>query len=300
MNKASLAIRHRRLLSAAAGALLSGAVGAMAQEPVIVTGDELTGHDGWQSELKVYAWGKSVDGTSNGSDIDLDFLDDVLDLLEGAFMISYEGGTGRFLTFGAYEYTKIGDNNSKVGGTINVPIGDLPGSPTVPVDISTRADVTDTQHIFEAGVGYKLIDGESFDLALHGGGRYYDFKVRLKFDRLTVTLPPPIGERQLENQTFVSEDQWWQPFVGARFTAQVGERWRLRGRADYGYNGGSKYDNNETWMAELMLDWRFNDWGAVEIGYRYSEVDYDNGSTSSPFSYDMTEDGPLLGLIIHF
>jgi len=288
-----------RSLLASAVALLTCTLGAAAQEPVIVTGDELVGHDEWHSELTLYAWGKSVDGTSNGTDIDLDFWDDLLDLLEGAFMISYEGGQGRLLTFAAYEYTKIGDNGN-ISGTINVPISDRPGAPTLPADVNVRADVTDTQHMFEAGAGYVVYDGDSFDLALHGGVRYYDFEVRLKFDRLTVTLPPPIGERELDNRKLTSEDQWWQPFVGARFSSDLGKRWRLRGRADYGYWGSSKYDNNETWMAELMLDWRFNEWGAVTLGYRYSEIDYDNGSTSSPFTYDMTEEGPLLGLIIHF
>jgi hypothetical protein len=291
--------RSSRTLVASAVALLSYTLGATAQEPVIVTGDDLVGDDGWHSEVTLYAWGKSVDGTSNGTDIDLDFWDELLDLLEGAFMISYEGGQGRLLTFASYEYTKIGDNGN-VGGTINVPISDRPGSPTLPADIDARADVTDTQHMFEAGAGYVVFDGDSFDLALHGGVRYYDFDVRLKFDRLTVTLPPPIGERQLDNRKLTSDDQWWQPFVGARFSSDLGKRWRLRGRADYGYWGGSKYANNETWMAELMLDWRFNDWGAVTLGYRYSEIDYDNGSTSSPFTYDMTEEGPLLGLIINF
>ena len=299
MNITNRRARTPRALMASAVALLSFTLGATAQEPVIVTGDELVGHDDWHSELTLYAWGKSVDGTSSGTKIDLDFWDDLLDLLEGAFMISYEGGQGRLLTFAAYEYTKIGANGN-VGGTVNVPISDRPGSPTVPVDVNARADVTDTQHMFEAGAGYVVLDGENFDLALHGGVRYYDFDVRLKFDRLTVTLPPPIGDRELDNRKLTSDDQWWQPFVGARFSSDLGKRWRLRGRADYGYWGGSKYDNNETWMAELMLDWRFNEWGAVTLGYRYSEIDYDNGSTSSPFTYDMTEEGPLLGLIIHF
>jgi hypothetical protein len=299
MNITTRRARSPRALLASAVALLSFSLGATAQEPVIVTGDELVGHDDWHSELTLYAWGKSVDGTSNGSEIDLDFWDDVLDLLEGAFMIAYEGGQGRLLTFAAYEYNKISANGN-VGGTINVPISDRPGAPTVPADVNARAEVTDTQHMFEAGAGYIVVDGDNFDLALHGGVRYYDFGVGLKFRRVTVTLPPPIGDRDLDNRKLTSDDQWWQPFVGARFSSDLGKRWRLRGRADYGYWGGSKYDNNETWMAELMLDWRFNEWGAVTLGYRYAEVDYDNGSTSSPFTYDMTEEGPLLGLIIHF
>ncbi len=47
------------------------------------------------------------------------------------------------------------------------------------------------------------------------------------------------------------------------------------------------------------MDWRFNDWGAVEFGYRYADIDYDNGSSSGNFTWDMVEEGPRIGVIFH-
>jgi hypothetical protein len=80
------------------------------------------------------------------------------------------------------------------------------------------------------------------------------------------------------------------------YSTQLSDHWPLRLRGDYGY-----YDSDNTnWMAEALVDYRFNDWGALEIGYRYQNIDYDNGSNSGPYSYDMDEYGPLIGLIVHF
>ncbi len=111
-------------------------------------------------------------------------------------------------------------------------------------------------------------------------------------------MPPPIGEVQPENRKTNIADDWWQPFVGARMATRLGENWRLRGRFDYGYGSGG--ESNEMWMAEVRVDWQFNDWGALEFGYRYLVQDYDNGSSSDPYSWDMDEFGPIVGLIIHF
>jgi len=53
-------------------------------------------------------------------------------------------------------------------------------------------------------------------------------------------------------------------------------------------------------MLQAMLDYRLNDWGAVELGYRYQNIDYDNGSNSQPYDYDMEESGPIPGFIFRF
>jgi hypothetical protein len=289
----------KAVISAAAGCLLQVAT-VTAEDademPLIITGDKLV--EGWKYELALYGWAKSIDGTSNSRDVQLDFREDILDMIEGAFMVSFDAEYGRWLGFAAYEYTRIGTDQDDVTGTVDVPIGEGPSGPTVSVPITGDIDVNDPQHMFELGAGYKVVDGDNLDLTLHAGARYYDYNLEVELKSFTAVLPPPIGERELGRRKISSGDTWWQPFVGVRLATHFTENWRLRGRVDYGY--GSSGDSNEMWLAELLVDWRFNHWGALELGYRHVEQDYDNGSSSAPYTWDMTERGPRIGLIIHF
>lgn len=264
--------------------------------PVIATGDELI--PGWKFELAVYGWLQSIDGTSGGNDMDLSFKEDILDMLEGAFMTSLYAEHGRWVGFGAYEYSKIKVDEDDVGGSVDIPIGDGPRGLRVSVPLNGDVEVSAPQHVFELGGGYKVHEGDNFDVILHAGTRYFDHEVTLRIDDLKAVLPPPIGDIDISRQKISEGDAWWQPFVGARFATSFAQNWRLRGRADYGY--GSSGDSNEMWMAELIVDWRFKNWGAVELGYRYAEIDYDNGSSSDHYDWDMTERGPRVGFIFHF
>ena len=84
--------------------------------------------------------------------------------------------------------------------------------------------------------------------------------------------------------------------AGFRFKAALGEHWRVRGRGDW----GREDSDNESWTLEALVDWRFNSWGALEFGYRHREIDFDNGSSSHPYTYDVKERGPIVGFIFHF
>jgi hypothetical protein len=269
-------------------------VGEQQRMPAIVTGDELI--RGWRYEATFYAWAKSIKGSSGGRDLDLRFIEDILDMLDMAAMFSLQAEYGRWLLFGAYEYTRIGVDGEDLEVTAEIPVG--PGGVTIPATLRGSVHATDPQHMLEIGAGYKVLDGENLDVTLHGGVRYYDYNLELKLKNVSATLPPPIGEVELDRRDANIADDWLQPFLGVRFATHLAENWRLRGRFDYGYGSGG--DTNEMWMAEIMVDWRFNDWGALEFGYRYLEQDYDNGSSSDPYYWDMTERGPILGLVAHF
>ena len=69
------------------------------------------GSDRWKSTLSLYAWGMNVDGTSSigpiDSDVDLNFKDDLLDNLAGAFMVHYEAKKNKLTLFGDYLYSDL-------------------------------------------------------------------------------------------------------------------------------------------------------------------------------------------------
>jgi hypothetical protein len=46
--------------------------------------------------------------------------------------------------------------------------------------------------------------------------------------------------------------------------------------------------------------WRFAKWGSAQLGYRWLYMDYETGSGSSRFAYDILNEGLQLGFTVHF
>ena len=251
----------------------------------------LAGEDDWKFEITPYAWAKGVEGTSGGTDLDLDFWDDLADLIDSAGMISVNAEQGRWNFFYSFEYNKISDD-AKIGRTLDYTIP--PAGPTVPIEVGSKVKVVQKQTYMDFGAGYDLFTSDTVDFQLEAGARWFDQDLAIKLGNITVTGP---GGREITldgGQEKVGDD-WWTPFLGGRMVAQVGKHWRLRARGDYGYTDS----DNSFWMLEAMLDYRLNDWGAITLGYRHLDIDFDNDSDSSPYDYDMEESGPVIGFIFH-
>ena len=90
---------------------------------------------------------------------------------------------------------------------------------------------------------------------------------------------------------------WWDPIVGANLSLPLGKQFSLNVRGDI---GGFGVGSDLTWQAFPYLDWRFAKWGSVQLGYRWLYMDYETGSGGSQFKYDMLNQGPQLGLTVHF
>jgi len=87
-------------------------------------------------------------------------------------------------------------------------------------------------------------------------------------------------------------------FLGGRMSAALSENWTFIGRADYGVGSG---DTNRIWNLSAMFDYRFKNWGSAFFGYKYMNYDYDNGIRGlEHYAYDATQQGPLIGLAIHW
>ncbi len=249
------------------------------------------GGEGWHYELTVYAWAKSIDGTSGDVDLDLDFLDDIWDMLDGAFMTSFEAEYGVVSLFGQFEWAKI-SGDARIGRDFDYTIP--PIGPTVPVNVGAKVEAEEDQYAAEIGAGYTVAETPSTRWQILGGAKWFNNDLSGKLKDVTVTGPGG-GEFPLDGAKISQDEDWWHPFVGLRVATQLTDSWRLRVRGDYGY----LESDNTSWMLEALVDWRFNDWGALEFGYRHLDIDYESGSNSSPYSYDVEESGPRLGLIVH-
>ncbi len=90
---------------------------------------------------------------------------------------------------------------------------------------------------------------------------------------------------------------WWDPIVGANLSLPLGKGFSLNFRGDV---GGFGVGSDLTWQAFPYLDWRFAKWGSLQLGYRWLQADYEKGSGRDRFKYDVLDQGPQLGVTIHF
>ncbi len=290
------------------GFIAAGAAAALLGQPLssfAETGHSDSGEENdWEFELLLYGWAKSVDGTSGGRDVAMDFQDQILPNLTGVLMTEFLAEKGKLLLWGNYEYTKLTFDIGDVGTSVEVPVDLPPPLPpvNVPADVTTAAEVTDVQHMFELGAGWEVLESSKWKVGLHGGVRYYDYELKGFIDPITVSVGPPINDSvSVPVGNRVIGDDWYQPFIGGRAAWHFAHKWALEGRVDFGFNPFTSDDANQSWMTEVKLAWHFTHWAGAMLGYRYVIQDFDNGKSGSDnFSWIMDEYGPTLGLLFTF
>jgi opacity protein-like surface antigen len=249
--------------------------------------------DGWHYEGTFYAWAKSIKGTSGDTKIDLDFLDDIVDMLDGAFMVSLEAERGDWSFYGAFEYSDIGDDariERTFDYTLPPPIG-----VTVPITAGSKVEFEEQEYIVDVGVGWAFSESDDTRWRLLGGAKWFKYDTEVKLGEIKLTGPGGVELPSVKGRKVDHSEDWWLPYLGVAVRTQLSDTWRLRARGDY----GRRDSDNTSWMLEALFDWRFNDWGALEMGYRYMEIDYDSGG-SDPYIYDVEMKGPVIGLIVRF
>jgi len=90
---------------------------------------------------------------------------------------------------------------------------------------------------------------------------------------------------------------WWDPFIGAKWTQPIGERWSFNLRGDY---GGFDVGSDEAWQAFPYLSWQINERASMQGGYRWMSADYDEGRDPGDFRYDVVTQGFQLGAKFRF
>jgi hypothetical protein len=225
--------------------------------------------DDWEFMVApLFLWGMSIDGESaidgNALPLDLSFNDDVLDNLNAAFSLHFEARKNDLLLFAEYQHVNLDPS-------FDASIG--------PATISASIDFE--VNMAEFGAGYTLSNDDLTRWEIIGGLRWTEHDLDVDLD-----APPPLPSR------IQGGDDWYQGFAGGRVTTQLGEKWQLLARADYGYGGS----NNDALHFSALVDYRFKNWGSAFFGYRYMEVNYeDNG-----YLYDAKQQGPQIGVAIHW
>jgi len=230
--------------------------------------DEFASDDEWQFTLSpMFLWGMSMNGDSQigAADVplNLEFTDDVLSNLHAVFTVHFEAKQGDWTLFSEVQYVDL-EPTTKISGT--------------PVTV----DVTFKNTMVELGAARRVAQFEKTDLELLFGARYTKQQNHTK---------------ALNGTTLVDvKEDWWDGFVGGRVITRISENWKFEGRGDIGAGG-----SDLVWNLAAFLDYRFKDWGSVFAGYKYMDYDYENSDRgTSHYAYDATQQGPLLGLNIHW
>jgi len=226
--------------------------------------------DAWQHRITGYLVGASVDGKAAVGDVTVDVdasFSDIIDNLDWGAMGAYRGERGPWAVSLDVMYLAVEADGSGLGA-----LG------------RSKAEAQGDQLIVQLDGGYDLTE----QLGVYAGARYWrvDADVKLKSGG-------PQGEVLRGGRT----EDWIDPLVGLRYAVPLGDRWTLIAKGDVGgFGAGSDF----SWHATALATWQASELVHLVIGYRYLDVDYDDGSGQDRFVWDVTEAGPALGVAWQF
>jgi len=240
--------------------------------PCLATADSSKeSEDNWQFNLApFYLWGINLEGDlSVGTNqipgnvpltkpVNIPF-EDVFASLEAAFIVHFEGmHKSNFGFLIDVDYLKIGNDFSNSQG--------------IGLDVDFEVTLAEV-----AGLYRVKRDAHNFD-AVYG----------LRVYRLNPSVA------LLNGPTVVDETQdWLDPFVGGRWIWNFAEGWSVTARGDI---GGFGVGSDFAWQAVGLVEWQPFEYVSFLAGYRVLDVDYEDGSGSDYFKFDVTVHGPLLGV----
>ncbi len=229
-------------------------------------GQEL-GEERWEFTVSPYFWAAGIDGDVKlrglEAEIDVDFSD-VWDALECAGSVHIEARKGKW-------------------GFILDPLY---------MDLSVDKDLTPataeldlTMWTVEFGGLYRLAEwygtsdrASRVDVLV--GGRYWDVEQDLQIGPLSST----------------SDEDWIDPFIGARLVVQMKDWLALRVRADIGGFAVSSSASELTWNIFAGPVFTLSDSLDIVAGYRWLDLDREDGADE----LDVTLSGPMIGALIRF
>ena len=220
--------------------------------------------EGWDLTVTPFAWGAEQRGTVTARGVeasaDIDFSD-LLDVADVVAAMGFEARRGRFALQLDGLYLDI---EEEVDGRL--------------LDI----DVGLEQLIMQSFAKYRVLE-EPFQLELLGGARYYRLETEIDFARL------PLDSEQ--------DRDWLDPLVGMSLATDLTDALQFTFRGDF---GGFGVGSDRMWSAAGTFIYRMNDRWKLHLGYNILSLDYDDGSGSDLFEYNVKQRGPVLAFSYRF
>ncbi|MGI9535244.1 MAG: hypothetical protein ACR2NW_09870 [Thermodesulfobacteriota bacterium] len=237
--------------------------------------------DEWQFFVAPYLWfvGLNGDLAVNGqqSSVDASF-GDIWDQLDFAFQIHAEAMKNNYFFYIDETYMKLSINQ-------NI-------EPDLPLPIGANINIGVQMNLLDFGGGYRLIapsQGVPVYFDLYGGGRWW-----------IVDIDQNINFQNIPSQSSSTNEKWFDFIVGARMIALLGDNFIATVKTDFGgfdFSFSSKF----TWNIIANLGYETNWHGFTPfIGWRSLYVDYEDGSGSDFFQYNVWMNGIQAGLGFRF
>jgi len=227
--------------------------------------------DTWHFQLAPYGWLAGQNGTVATlpplppADIDIDFYDDIIGNINGALFLVGETHKGRYGLVADIAYVDIEIEDPTPGPLFTL--------------LTSR---TESWIVSVAGL-YRLTEKQGAFLDLIGGVRYWSVDS-------TLTLQQGL----LPTSSASNTEDWLDPIIGLKGLTPLGDsKFFVSGFLVLGgFGAGSDF----MWDANLNLGFRWTPGFSTTLGYRYLDVDYEDGN----FLYDVAQDGLTLGLSWRF
>jgi hypothetical protein len=136
-------------------------------------------------------------------------------------------------------------------------------------------------------VGRRWTDNLEFLFSLS----YFDLSSDLRLDRTS-----PVTGSVTSRRASVDVD-WIDPLIGLQYGVPFADRWRFSLRGDV---GGFGVGSDFSYQGLALVNWRANETVGVVFGFRIIGFDYAEGNGSGYKRFDLTEQGPLLGVAFSF
>jgi len=224
--------------------------------------------EGWKFNFTPYAWGASLKGrvaTLPGAppaDIDVS-LSDILNNLDIGLMGVGGARKGRFAVFGDLFYSRISSDADTRGL------------------LFSGVDYEQKLLFVSAGVSWRMLDEDDYQLSALAGLRYSHLDNELKLDG--AALPT----------TKIDHDEdWVDPMIGLQGRVRLATNWYASARVTTAIAG----DSDTAYGLFGGIGYVFNKSLSTVVGYRYMKLDYEKGD----FLFDVEMKGPTAGLAFHW
>ena len=154
----------------------------------------------------------------------------------------------------------------------------------VGVALTANANVKMAQTMLSGAVAYRAVEGRS-PVDVVGGLRYNKIEVDAVINASLLALAGTFARS--------GDEDWVDPFVGARIQHPLTERLTL---VAYGDVGGFGVGSDFAWQAAVGVNYDFTKRVTGKFGYRAIYADYDKNG----FLYDMTSYGLYAGVGFRF
>lgn len=221
----------------------------------------------WSFRVSPYVWFAGMNGNVGVNenlppiDVDVDFGDvfDAIDWFPPPVMLVGEARYERFAFITDFVFLGLEGDDERTRGPVSV---------AAALELDTI--------IWTFAGSFRAVESDRVSLDLLAGGRLWNLNAE-------GTLAGPLAVRQRSGSK-----TWVDPIIGIAGRLNLGSGFAVQAEGDV---GGFGVNADIDWQVVGTLQYQLNDSIALEAGYRYLAVDYDDGA----FLFDMALHGPIVG-----